>query len=120
MPLTFPETIIARPNRMTDQAATSIDHMLKKQLAKKNLFSNYLTYNCANNDYTDITYRFVKAIDFIDPANRIRDLVCDPRTLDLGLGTQDPRARDLELQDQGPYQQNKGVIDFTKSPNYLV
>ena len=89
-------------------------------MAKKNLFSNYLTYNCANNDYTDITYRFVKAIDFIDPADRIRDLVCDPRTLDLGLGTQDPRVRDLELQDQGPYQQNKGVIDFTKSPNYLV
>ena len=28
------EHIITRPTRMTDQAATSIDHMLKKQLIK--------------------------------------------------------------------------------------
>lgn len=65
---------------MTDQAATSIDHMLKKQLAKKNLFSNYLTYNCANNTYTDFTYRFAEAINSIDSAERIRDLVWDPKT----------------------------------------
>ena len=47
---------------------------------RKTVSPNYLTYNCANNTYTDFTYRFAEAINSIDSAERIRDLVWDPKT----------------------------------------
>ena len=36
------------------------------------VFPNYLIYTCVNDAYSDFTYRFVEAINFIAPSKKIR------------------------------------------------
>ena len=42
------------------------------QILREIFFPNYLTYTCVNDAYSDFSYRFVGAINFIASAKRIR------------------------------------------------
>ena len=42
------------------------------EILREIVFPNYLTYACVNDVYSDFTYRFVEAINFIAPSKKIR------------------------------------------------
>ena len=42
------------------------------EILNKIVSPNYLTYTCINNTYSDFIYRFVRTINFIALAKRIR------------------------------------------------
>ena len=42
------------------------------EIVREIVFPNYLTYTCVNDAYSDFTYRFVGAINFIAPSKKIR------------------------------------------------
>ena len=40
------------------------------EILREIVFQNYLTYTCVNDAYSDFTYRFVEAINFIAPSKK--------------------------------------------------
>ena len=42
------------------------------EILREIVFPNYLTYTCVNDAYSDFTYRFIGAINFIAPSKKIR------------------------------------------------
>ena len=42
------------------------------EILREIVFPNYLTYACVNDVYSDFTYRFVEAINFVAPSKKIR------------------------------------------------
>ena len=42
------------------------------EILREIVFSNYLTYTCVNDAYSDFIYRFSEAINFIVPSKNIR------------------------------------------------
>ena len=42
------------------------------EIPREIVFPNYLTYTCVNDAYSDFIYRFVGAINFMAPSEKIR------------------------------------------------